>query len=151
MKILVDSNILLRSAHKADLQHQLTLDATAKLHQNNNLLCVVPQNLYEFWVAATRPVSANGLGFAVTYVQHEIARIKQLFVLLDETPAVYTQWETLVAFHAVIGKNAHDTHLVAAMMVHGISHILTFNKQDFQRFTNITVLTPADVITASNP
>jgi predicted nucleic acid-binding protein len=29
--------------------------------------------------------------------------------------------------------------LVAAMVVHGITQLLTFNKQDFQRFTNITV------------
>ncbi len=51
--------------------------------------------------------------------------------------------------HAIVGKNAHDTHLVAAMVVHGITHLLTFNKQDFQRFTNITVLSPADVVATS--
>jgi hypothetical protein len=31
-------------------------------------------------------------------------------------------------------------------MVHGITHLLTFNKQDFQRFTSMTALTPAEVM-----
>ena len=45
----------------------------------------------------------------------------------------------------VIGKNAHDARLVAAMRVHGVTHLLTFNDQDFARYTGITVLTPAAV------
>jgi hypothetical protein len=69
-----------------------------------------------------------------------------VFGWLDETPAVFIEWEKLVSLHAIVGKNAHDTRLVAAMTVHGITHLLTFNKQDFQRFTNITVMTPAEVM-----
>ena len=34
----------------------------------------------------------------------------------------------------------HDTRLVAAMKVHGLSHILTFNVKDFKRFVDITVI-----------
>jgi predicted nucleic acid-binding protein len=75
--------------------------------------------------------------------------IKGTFVLLDETPAFLVEWERLAALHAVVGKNVHDARLVAAMVVHGITHLLTFNAQDFQRFTNITVLTPMDVLAAS--
>ena len=33
MKILVDSNILLRTVHTVDPQHQLTMDATAKIRR----------------------------------------------------------------------------------------------------------------------
>jgi predicted nucleic acid-binding protein len=114
-------------------------------------LCTVPQNFYELWVVATRPTSANGLGFLPARVSQEIARLKQVFIFLDDTPAVYSEWEALVALHSIVGKSAHDTRLVAAVMVHGITHILTFNKQDFQRFTNIMVHTPADVMAASIP
>jgi len=34
----------------------------------------------------------------------------------------------------VMGKNAHDTRLVAAMLRHDIKSILTFNSADFKRF-----------------
>ena len=151
MNILVDSNILLRLSHPASPQCQLALDSTAKLRSLGDTLCVVPQNLYEFWSAATRPIRVNGLGMSVAQVQQDVANIKNFFCFLDEPTAVFAAWEKLVALHAIVGKNAHDTHLVAAMVVHGITHLLTFNKQDFQRFTNITVLSPADVIATAPP
>jgi len=146
MRILVDSNLLLRLAHPTDPQNQISKNAIAKLHLNKYQPCTVPQNVYEFWVVATRPVNVNGLGYTIAQVQNELVKLRRLFVFLDETAAVYSEWEKLVTHHSIIGKNAHDTRLVAAMVVHGITHLLTFNKQDFQRFSNITVLTPMEVM-----
>ena len=34
------------------------------------------------------------------------------------------------------------------MLAHGVTQILTLNPRDFQRFTEVTVLHPADVVTA---
>jgi hypothetical protein len=42
----------------------------------------------------------------------------------------------------------HDARLVAAMLAHGVPQILTLNPRDFQRYTEITVLHPADVVAA---
>ena len=146
MNILVDSSILVRQFHPASAQYQLAIDATAKLRIEKAQLCIVPQCIYEFWTVTTRPISVNRLGFSFAKVQQEVEGLKKVFGWLDETPAVFIEWEKLVSLHAIVGKNAHDTRLVAAMTVHGITHLLTFNKQDFQRFTNITVMTPADVM-----
>jgi hypothetical protein len=44
-----------------------------------------------------------------------------------------------------LGKNAHDARLVAAMRVHGLTHLLTFNAQDFRRYPGINVVTPGDL------
>jgi hypothetical protein len=49
----------------------------------------------------------------------------------------------------VVGKNAHDARLVAAMNVHGLTQLLTFNNQDFQRYPGISVVTPDDVLKAN--
>jgi predicted nucleic acid-binding protein len=76
----------------------------------------------------------------------ELSSIKKLFRFLNDTPAVYTEWEKLVLQHAISGKNAHDARVVAAMRVHGIPRLLTFNADDFKRFLGITVLTPADIL-----
>ncbi len=43
-------------------------------------------------------------------------------------------------------EDAHDARLVAAMLVHKISQILTFNTQDFQRYPGIVVLSPQQVV-----
>ncbi len=146
MKILADTNILLRLANAADPQHVLASNAATKLFTANEELFVVPQNIYEFWSAATRPTSVNGLGLTVSQAKAEVYRLRTFFDLLDEKADIYAEWKRLVDQYLIVGKNAHDTRLVAAMIVHGITHLLTFNKQDFQRFTNITAITPADVM-----
>ncbi|WP_238993744.1 hypothetical protein [Calothrix sp. PCC 6303] len=56
-------------------------------------------------------------------------------------------WEQLVVKYQVKGKQVHDTRLVAAMIAHQITHLLTFNTDDFKRFTEITVIEPRDIST----
>src|SRR5713226_2377659 len=107
MSTLVDTNILTRSIHKADPMHQLAIDAVDGLRQKGEQLCVVPQNLYEFWVVCTRPTAQNGLGLTPGQAQVELSHLKGLFTFLDETPAVFPRWEQLVTQYQVSGKNAH--------------------------------------------
>jgi hypothetical protein len=38
--------------------------------------------------------------------------------------------------------NAHDARLVAAMIVHGVTHLLTFNGADFARYSGIRITDP---------
>jgi hypothetical protein len=75
-----------------------------------------------------------------------MADIKTFFTFLGDTPAVFTTWERLVTTTPIIGKNAHDARLVAAMIVHGLTNLLTFNVQDFRPYPMITAVTPADVM-----
>src|SRR5438270_13234770 len=121
MSTLLDTNILTRMAKPTDPMHRAAVDATDHLGRSGERLCLVPQNLYEFWVVATRPLAQNGLGLTVTEAQAELIKLKQLFVLLDDTAAILSEWERLVNQHQVIGKSAHDARLVAAMNVHGLS------------------------------
>jgi predicted nucleic acid-binding protein len=143
MNVLLDTNVLGRLAEPGHLQHKTALDATAALGLRSEVLCVVPQVLYEFWVVATRPLAVNGLGLFVSETVKELARIKALFSFFADMPAVYLEWERLVAFHIVAGKDAHDARLVAATYVHGLTHLLTFNGVDFARYPGINVLDPA--------
>ena len=145
MMILMDSNILTRAAQPGHPLHQGALDAVGVLKTRGDEPCIVSQNLYEFWAVATRPLSVNGLAMTIPEAQAELARIKSFFRFFADTPAVYLAWETLVARHAVAGKNSHDARLVAAMNVHGITHLLTFNGDDFKRFTSITIVAPSEV------
>ena len=62
MNYLVDTNILTRMTDPAHAMHREALDAVTLLIQQGHRLHVVPQNLYEFWVVATRPLNVNGLG-----------------------------------------------------------------------------------------
>ena len=62
--------------------------------------------------------------------------------LLRDSAATYPEWKRLVVKHSVLGTKVHDARLVAAMNVHGIGRILTFNTGDFARY-GVEVLLPS--------
>ncbi|MEM7591378.1 MAG: hypothetical protein AAF383_07635 [Cyanobacteria bacterium P01_A01_bin.83] len=102
--------------------------------------------MIEFWNVATRPSEKNGLGYDVAKATQSILELKRLFTLLPDLPDVYPIWERLAIDYQVKGVNVHDTKLVAFMLVHEISHVLTFNSTDFQRFNSEIVVVHPDNI-----
>jgi len=134
----VDTSVLIRTLQP---HHSLYASADAAvrlLPVRGWKLHVVAQNLIELWVVATRPVGENGLGMTPAEASAELGRVKGLFFFLPETPAIYPAWETLVVGRAVSGKPSHDARLVAAMQVHGLTAILTFEKTGFSRFSLVS-------------
>lgn len=145
MSYAVDMNILARSIHEGHPMQQTTRNAIKTLLDRGETVCVPAQSLYEFWVIATRPLEANGFGMSASEAQIRLAEFEARLSLKTDQPEVYAEWKQLVTQHAVMGKPAHDARLVAAMKVHGITHLLTFNGSDFKRFQNITVVSPTEV------
>ncbi|MEO0397654.1 MAG: PIN domain-containing protein [Cyanobacteria bacterium P01_A01_bin.137] len=148
MSYLLDTNILLRSI---DLEHSMnavTVSAIEHLITNDEELIVAPQNLIELWNVMTRPLAKNGLGRTPTEVLVELQKLTTTFTLLPDQPNIYPTWKKLVTDYQVKGVNVHDTRLVAFMLVHGISHLLTFNTKDVQRFKNEIVVVHPDAVTA---
>lgn len=79
-------------------------------------------------------------------VRAELENLKLLYEQLSDTPDVFTQWEALVQTYVSEGKQNHDARIVAAMLAHGVEKILTFNVTDFNRYSEIQVLSPRDVV-----
>ncbi|MFM7363849.1 MAG: type II toxin-antitoxin system VapC family toxin [Cuspidothrix sp.] len=146
MKYLVDTNILLRLVQKNSPMHLDTQRAILKLKKQGEFLCIIPQNIIEFWAVATRPLDKNGLGLSITQAEEESAKLKKIFILELDTPQIFTEWESLVIKYQVMGKQVHDARLAAAMLAHNITHLLTFNVDDFQRFSDIVVVDPRSVV-----
>ena len=143
--MLVDTSTLLRTQQPLHPQREIARSAIKALTEQGRELHIVPQNLVELWVVATRPVEQNGLGMTPSAVAAELARLKSMFLLLPETPTIFPIWEALVTEHQVSGKPAHDARLVAAMQAHGLTAILTFDRSGFSRYPGIEVVYPADV------
>ena len=143
--MLVDTNILLRTLQPHHPLYDAVEHALEILPGQGRNLCLVPQNCVELWAVATRPTDQNGLGFSISEASEELARIKAIFSMLPETRDIYPAWERLVTEYGVSGKKTHDARLVAAMQVHGLSAILTFDTDDFQRYTGIEAVHPDDV------
>jgi predicted nucleic acid-binding protein len=145
--LLVDTSTLVRTLQVRHPQYETVARAFETLIARGRELHIVPQNLFELWVVATRPASQNGLGLSTTEAAAELMRLKSMFPLLPDPPAIYPVWESLVIQYRVAGKPAHDARLVAAMLVHGLTTILTFDRTGFSRYAGIEVLHPADVST----
>jgi len=149
--ILLDTNILVRFTSGADPAHPVVRTAIQHLLGSRELLCVVPQDIYEFWVVATRPLANNGLGLSTAECEAKINSLLAAFQLLPDTPAVFTEWLGLVRAHGCQGKVAHDARFVAAMRAHGIGTILTLNPADFARYPGLTILDPNAVAATLPP
>ncbi|HXB75035.1 MAG TPA: type II toxin-antitoxin system VapC family toxin [Candidatus Acidoferrales bacterium] len=145
MSILVDTNVLLRRTQPDHASHGVAVESVAQLLAAGEPVYFTLQNISEFWNVATRPIANNGFGFSVSLTLGEVEKIERLLALLPDSPAVYGEWKRLVIKHCVLGVKVHDAKLVAAMNVHGVRRILTFNVGDFARY-QIEVIHPAALV-----
>lgn len=91
MSYLVDTNVLLRSIQVNHPMHNVALQSLQKLIEQGEILCLVPQNLIEFWAVATRPLESNGLALSISETIQELAQLKQFFSLKADIPEIYAE------------------------------------------------------------
>ena len=142
MRVLVDTNVLLRSVQPNHPQSSQARQSVSRLMRRGDAVFFCSQNIAEFWNVATRPSDKNGLGLSHEEVLQEVSSIEGLLTLLPDIPAIYTAWKAIVRDHKVQGVKVYDARLVALMNVYAIEGILTFNDADFKRYANITAIHP---------
>jgi predicted nucleic acid-binding protein len=143
---LIDSNILLRWVKPDDRDYLVVKEAVDALLRQEVMLCYTSQNLAEFWNACTRPVDRNGYGLSGRETDLRAGVIESNLQLLPDSLAVHWEWRRIVVEYGVSGVQVHDARLVAAMRVHGVRRILTFNQRDFVRYADIEALSPHEVL-----
>jgi hypothetical protein len=52
-------------------------------------LVIVPQNIYEYWVVATRPIANNGLGFSAKHTESTVDAFLETFSLLRDERGIF--------------------------------------------------------------
>ena len=150
MRYLVDTNVLLRLLQRNDPNYSTIRQTVRILIGRGDDLCCAPQNIVEFWNVCTRPVTVRG-GFGLTLAETDrrVRLLERIFTILEETPAVYTEWRRLVVDNSVAGVQVHDARIVSIMHVHNITRIFTLNSADFSRYAGIKTISPNDIISAS--
>jgi predicted nucleic acid-binding protein len=142
---LVDSNVLIRWAQHQDPSFKIVKESIKRFAQSGALLCYTSQNLGEFWNVLTRPADRNGYGLSPAEADVRAREVEARFRLLPDSLAVHLEWRRLLINYGVSGVQVHDARLVAAMHVHGVKRILTFNATDFVRFRDIEAVLPGNV------
>lgn len=149
MPFLADTNILLRLRQPKDHDYAAVRGALEVLWARGEELCFTSQNLVEFWNVCTRPIASNGFGLAIAETDERAKLIESRFRFLPDNERVHAEWRRLVVAHSVAGVQVHDARLVAAMLVHGVAHLLTLNDRDFSRYTDVKAIHPRDVTGAA--
>ncbi|MBY0505025.1 MAG: PIN domain-containing protein [Bryobacteraceae bacterium] len=145
MSVLVDSNVLIFCIQQGHPWHEESVTAIERLLQRNELVCVMPQNIAEFWNVCTRPADKNGLGLSPGETEQRLDGLDTILSVLHDTPEVYFRWRRLLVDHAVRGIQVHDARIAAGMLVHGVEQLLTYNPRDFGRYVGIKTLVPREV------
>ncbi|MBA2750240.1 MAG: type II toxin-antitoxin system VapC family toxin [Tatlockia sp.] len=146
MPYMADTNILLRFVAPNDPNHALVRDVIYSLLTGSLEVCYTSQNLAEFWNVCTRPITArSGFGLSVEETDLRAKVIESYLTFLPDSEAVHLEWRRLVVTYSVMGVKVHDARLVAAMLVHGVTDILTFNTDDFKRFSQVTAVHPTAI------
>ena len=145
MSVLVDTNVLLRWTQPDHSQYGIAVESVRRLLANGEPVYYTLQNIAEFWNVLTRPVTSNGMGVSAQVALAEVEKIERALTLLPDLPAMYGEWKRLVVQNGVQGVKVHDARLVAAMNVHNVRRILTFDTGDFARY-GVEVLQPSSVL-----
>jgi predicted nucleic acid-binding protein len=144
-RYLIDSNILIRWSQHGDPGSPMVVAALDRLMLSDADLFYTSQNLGEFWNALTRPANRNGYGLSPVEANRCAISVESRLRLLPDGLAVHQEWRRLLVDYNVSGVQVHDARLVAAMRVHGVKRILTFNTKDFARFDEIEAVHPIEL------
>jgi len=129
---VVDTNVLVQSSVTTAPDHARARAAIARLRAQGPV-AVTRQILREFLSATTRPqpwAKAATLAEATRNTDGFLRR----FTVLEDGQAVWDELMGLTRSFSFGGKQVHDANIVATMLAHGETRLLTFNAADFRRF-----------------
>jgi len=132
-QIFIDTNVLVYASRPSAPEDTVAQEALSAIETAARRVWISPQVLREYLAVVTRPqVTAPPLPMATAI--DDVRRFRSMFEIAEEGPAVFERLLQLLTVYPGAGKQVHDANLVAAMLVHGVGRLLTFNVTDFQRF-----------------
>ncbi len=143
---LIDSNVLLHLVNRDSLEHTVVAQCLELLWEQGADLTYTSQNLAEFWNVCTRPADRNGFGLSVAETNKRALQVETRLRLAPDSIAVHREWRRLVIDVGVSGVRVHDARLVAAMKIHEMGMIITYNQRDFRRFEDVIAVSPVEIL-----
>ena len=138
---MIDTNVLIYSTVSGNPWHANARQWLADLQGAGHRLCVSPQIVREFLVVLTRG-EVFSQTFTPTEALNTFAALRPSLVILRETEEAFERLLSLVEQYDVKGKVIHDAQVVATMLANGVTHLATYKRSDFTRYTEITLESP---------
>ncbi|CAN5581013.1 type II toxin-antitoxin system VapC family toxin [soil metagenome] len=132
-RVFVDTNVLVYATVTTAPAHTAARQALADRRASGTELWISRQVLREYVAVLTRPQSFTRPA-SMTDVAADVRSFERQFRVADDTAPVTEQLLQLLEEVPKGGKQVHDVNIVATMLVHGVTTLLTGNASDFARF-----------------
>ena len=134
-RLFVDANVLVFALLPKTANHAAAVAALDAAERAGAELWVSPQVVRELLVQLTRRgPGRKGEPVKPPDAADAVAALLTKFQIAAETAAVTAELLTLLRTDEPEGKSIHDANLVATMLAHGITRLLTHNVSDFKRY-----------------
>jgi predicted nucleic acid-binding protein len=131
----IDTNVLFYATTAGSPNHVRARESLARI-ASEGALGISRQVLREYLAVTTRPqVWAKPLTLAEALADTD--GFSRRFAILEDGLPVWHRLAALGRGFSFGGRQVHDTNIVATMLAHGETRLLTFNDADFRRFSSL--------------
>ncbi len=140
---LIDTNVLVYSCLEEDSRYQACRAVLAEARSPDGNLCVVQQILTEFYAVITNRKQVT----ACFEPDEALAEIDNYLAapgitLLTQPADLTTRTLGLLRRARVRGHAVYDLQIAAVALGNGVSRILTYDRANFGKFSELTVVEP---------
>lgn len=129
---VIDTNVLVHATDPLSVNRLRARGAIKRLAAQGGL-AVTRQILREYLVVMTRHQPTRA-AYTLADAFAAASRVIRYADILEDGPNVWVELQNLSRRFSFGGKQIHDTNIVATMLAHGETRVLTFNVIDFRRF-----------------
>lgn len=137
----LDTNIIVYASDRSSPWHQSSREKIKKLLSDGFRLFISPQILREYVSVASRSTGTEK-PTPWDLILKNYKDFQTYFVLLDEGRNSVNQLRQLLSKIPAVGKQVHDANIVATMLAHNVSNLLTHNTADFSRYSKLINVIP---------
>lgn len=144
-RALLDTNVLVYAMYPEDERHAACFELVEQTQERDCGLCVAPRIFTEFYRVVTDPRKvrqARPVEEALAAIEAFLSR-PGLEILPVPTDLV-SRWVDLVRQTQIAGRRVFDVVTVAVMLANDVKRIYTYNRRDFEAFSELAILTPED-------
>ena len=140
--VAVDTNVLIYAEITSSTHHSAARRVLAELAQGQIPWAIPWPCVYEFLRVVTHPrVYHPPVPLRTALADLRSILSSPTLVLLNESPGHAELLERLLVASGVTGNLIHDAHIAALCLEHGVSELLTADR-DFARFPELKVRNP---------
>lgn len=139
--VFVDTNVLIYASRPRAELHATARAALDGCRLERRPVRISAQIIREYLAASTRP-QPTAPALTMEAAIADVRTFRGAFNVAEDGPKILERLLALLAAVPTAGRQVHDANIVATMLAHGVTKLLTFNAGDFRRFVPAIELVP---------